>query len=264
MPILSDTRIPFGVCDIYVDGTKLGIQADKAILKIVPTFKSIKVEDFGDGDYDKRLSGYTVTFDAVMGTESAENLRYGLVAAEIVNGTKTAYTDAQIGTSMRSSYGKPLRIHPRELADDNLDYDANIFLAIPSTQYERDYSNDQSKVKISLDALPKNGFDVSKPENFFRIGDPGLTAAVPTISSLNKTTLAASTLPTVLIVTGTNYVSGSQVLITTGGTTVTAISITYDATHLTVMLPASLTAGAYTVQVKNGPATSTTTPLTLT
>lgn len=265
MPIISDTRIPFGVCDILINNVKMGIQADKATLSIEPTFKEIKIEDFGEGDYDKRLSGYKVAFEAVMGTETAENLKYGLISTEIVNGSKTAYTDAPIGTSLRDNYGKPLRIHPRELPADNLDYDANIFLAVPSTKYSRDYGNEQGKVKISLDALPKQGFDVSKPENFFRIGDPGLTAATPTITSLNKTSIAASSLPEVLVLTGTNFVSGSKVIVTpsAGGTAVTAIPVMYDSTHLTVMLPNGLVAGTYTVQVSNAGTVSNSETLTL-
>jgi hypothetical protein len=264
MPVLSDTRIPFGCCDIFIDGVKMGIQADKATLKIEPVLKEIKIEDFGDSPYDKRIAGYKVSFEAVMGSENAENLRYGLLAKEISGADgKTAYTDLPIGTSLRG-LGKLLRIHPRELPDSNKDYDVNIFKAIPATKYERPYGNDQSKLKIELEALPKDGFDASKEENFFRIGDPALSPSTPTIASLSKTSIATSALPTVVVVTGTNINSGSVVVATKSAVDTVCRTLYDSPTQLTFILPSGLTAGSFSVVVKNGSVVSDGTALTLT
>lgn len=264
MPVLNDERIPYGLCDIYIGGTKMGLQADKAELTIEPTFKDIKVEDFGDEPFDKRLSGYKIGFKAVMATESAENLKYGLMATEIQGADgKTAYVDSPLGASLRKS-GKTLRIHPRELPEDNKDYDCNIFLAVPASKYSRPYGNEQGKVEIQLEALPKEGFDVTKPENYFRIGDLNLGAAKPTITSITNTTVTASNLPVVTVIKGTDFTINSVAVLRKSGSSDVVLRTLFDsATQLTAIIASGLTADTYDLVVRNGALESTAKQITV-
>ncbi|GAB3065223.1 hypothetical protein ACFOU0_12170 [Salinicoccus sesuvii] len=183
-------KIPFGPADIIVgegveainfDGKATSgeqgegssqLQAEGGSINITPTFASISSIDYGEGDYDEYSTGVGVTVNIVALKENVKTLKLALAGTQDVvdadSGDVTGLTDAPVGQSNREK-GVPVRIHPRNMGDDNsLDY--IVYKMAPTENYERPFSLEQGTVNIQLKAYPRDGADASKGANFYYTG----------------------------------------------------------------------------------------------
>lgn len=82
--------------------------------------------------------------------------------------------------------------------------------------------------------------------------------AVPTVSTISISSITTAELPEVIVVTGINYASNSEVYVDNGITTTDLRTLFDSATQLTAILPDTLIVGTYNVKVKTGTTESTT------
>lgn len=182
-------KIPFGLSDITVtkaDGTVVAfdgvdeLQAEGGEVTLTPELEGITIADYGTGNYDDRLVGYTGGVTIVAAQESLRVLQLALAAAETLTDTATAtevgMTDAPIGTSMRKK-GVRVTIHPRRLPDTDKSMDITIYKMASTGDFTRASGNAQGNIPINLSMYPRDGMDPSKPGNFYFIGpvDPNPT-----------------------------------------------------------------------------------------
>ncbi|MGE7650481.1 hypothetical protein ACQKM1_22300 [Peribacillus frigoritolerans] len=178
----GDIKVPFGLADITVttgsgevvkfDG-KENLQVEGGEVSLSPSFSDIQFADFGESVYDRYITGYEGTVSFSAGQESIKVLQAAMSYLETITDTANPETavglmDAKIGTSMRSKAGK-VTIHPRVMGDDK-SYDINIYKMAATGEFTRSYGNEQGNIPIEYSMFPRDGFDVSKPGNFFYIG----------------------------------------------------------------------------------------------
>lgn len=183
----GEIKIPFGLADITIgegaeavkfDG-KDYFQADGGEVTLTPVFQDINIADFGESVYDKILTGYTGTFTFVAAQNDMKTIQIALSASESITDTVTSEVtglmDAKIGTSLRSK-AKKVTIHPRTMGADN-SLDINIYKMASDGDFTKSFANEQGNQSVSMSMLPRDGMDVSKPGNFFYIGDTDPNAA---------------------------------------------------------------------------------------
>ena len=185
----GEIKVPFGLADISVttaagetikfDG-KENMQVEGGEITLTPQFTDIQFADFGDSVYDKYITAYegSVTFSA--GQESIKVLQAAMSYLDTITDTATpanvvGVMDAKIGTSMRARAGK-VNIHPRIMGTDK-SYDITIYKMAAIGEFTRSYKNEQGNIPIEYTMFPRDGFDVSKPGNFFYIGGKDPNAA---------------------------------------------------------------------------------------
>lgn len=184
---LNTERIPFGLADITVgegenavkfDG-KEEFQFEGGELTFTPILSDIVIGDFGESIYDQRITGYEGSLTISGAQETLENLKLAMsYLDEITNaetGEPSGFMDAKIGTSMRSR-AKKITIHPRVMGDDR-SLDITIYKMASNGEYTRSYANEQGSIPMTFAMYPRDGLDVSKPGNFFYIGETDPNAA---------------------------------------------------------------------------------------
>lgn len=182
-------KIPFGMSNFIIgeaddqikfDGVDQ-LQAEGGEVTITPTLTDVVIEDFGSGVYDQRVTGYETSVTIVAAEETIKIIELAMAATEAITstdgGVTSGLTDAPIGTSLRKK-GKRVTIHPRQFPAEFKDLDITIYKMIGNGDYTRTAANEQGNVTITLNGLPRDGMDPSKPGNFYYIGgtDPN---AVP-------------------------------------------------------------------------------------
>ncbi len=181
--------IKLGPCRVTYD-TATPTVIDKTIggvdFSAVPIYKEIKVDQFGQGVYDKRIVGWTVQAIVRMAESTYENIRAmsaGLVEVE-ESPTKKKLQDAQLGTSMRAG-AKKLTIHPLENDPADVSDDVVIYLAAPDTPIDLKYNYENERVlQVTMVGYPvDDGVTLpGDPNAYFCIGDE---SAVDTPSTAN-------------------------------------------------------------------------------
>lgn len=180
-------KIPFGLADITIgEGTdivqfdgKTYFQADGGELTLTPIFQDITIQDFGESVYDRILTGYNGTLSFVAAQQDLKIIQLALAATDTITDATTSETvglmDAKIGTSLRSK-AKKVTIHPRIMGTDT-SLDIHIYKMVADGDFTRSFANEQGNIPVSMSLLPRDGMDVSKPGNFFYIGNVDPNAA---------------------------------------------------------------------------------------
>lgn len=175
----TDKEYIFGVADITIgkgedqikfDG-KDYLQAEGGTLSLEPQYEEITFEDFGETVVEHRLSGWEGTMTIVAGQEDVEILQLALASTERIKSTdadgKDGAMDAPLGTPAK---GRHVNIHPRNLPKEVKDMDWNVYNMASIGGFEREYAQEQGNISIELTMMPREGFDASKPGNFFYRG----------------------------------------------------------------------------------------------
>ncbi len=178
---VSDIEIGEGDNKIKFDG-KDYLQAEGGSLNLTPQYAEFQFADFGETIVERRLTGWEGTVTIVVGQEDAELLELALASTEDITDTDggevVGAMDAQIGTKVK---GRKVRIHPRILPDSVKDMDWTIYNMASIGGFEREYNPEQGNYSIELTMMPREGFDASKPGNFFYRGgvDPNAVEGTP-------------------------------------------------------------------------------------
>lgn len=181
---MTAPAIKLGPCKVtYSEGADT-TTIDKTIggvdFSAVPIYKEIKVDQYGQGVYDKRIVGWDVKAVIRMAETTYDNIKAmsaGLV--EVDGGTKKKLHDAQLGTSMRAS-GKKLVIHPLENDDSDVSDDITMYLAAPDTPLDLKYNYENERVlEVTMVAYPREGSGIKPgdPDAYFCIGDESAVAS---------------------------------------------------------------------------------------
>ncbi len=175
---MADKEYIFGVADITIgDGAdqikfdgKDYLQAEGGSLSLTPSYTEFVFEDFGETVVERRLSGWEGSVTIVAGQEDVEILDLALASTESITDTEDGeigVMDARIGTKL---VGRKVQIHPRILPASVKDMDWVIYNMASTEGFEREYNQEQGNVTITLNMMPREGFDASKPGNFFYRG----------------------------------------------------------------------------------------------
>lgn len=155
------------------------------------------------------------------------------------------------------------------LAGENFRTGLTVILASPdgvSNTYVGEAVTVVSSTNVSLSAtVPTEGMWTASVKNLdglqsvgfqFRVGASGGAAAAPVINSVSPNPMTASTNAQSVAITGTDFRAGATVTVTNGAGTNVPVTITgQDATLLNVAITV-VSAGTYTVQVRNADGTS--------
>lgn len=155
------------------DGTSF-LQTEGGELTIEPKLTDIKFEDTGDSNIDDRVIGWEVKVKMTVSQETKELIQLAMAGAHAIKDSSTAkvigITDGPLGSSNRDR-GVKMEIHPRHLDTSDKSMDIVIFNVASTSGFTRAFKNEQGKFELEFTAYPKEDFDMSKPGNFFRIGE---------------------------------------------------------------------------------------------
>jgi hypothetical protein len=162
---MSEFHLPFGLCEVTYDNTKLGIFADKAEFNAVPSYEKL----FGGAGKSKTfyiLKNYQVLLNLALQEETYENMKLAFPALQ-TDEYGMYDNPAKVDTT-----GKTLTIHPIE-SGDNLEYDITIFSAYidPEKPYKRVYDKEKDSLIVRFKANPAKQFTGETFKSYFYIGD---------------------------------------------------------------------------------------------
>ncbi|MDY0395427.1 hypothetical protein RWE15_14500 [Virgibacillus halophilus] len=146
------------------------MQAEGGSLTLTPQYEDFTFADFGETVVEKRLKGWEGEVKVVAGQEDVNILELALASTESItdtDGGTSGAMDAKIGTKL---IGRRVNIHPRILPDSVKDMDWTIYNMASTEGFTREYNQEQGNVEITLTMMPREGFDASKPGNFFYRG----------------------------------------------------------------------------------------------
>jgi len=176
---LADIAIGEGADRIEFDGENY-LQAEGGSLNLTPQYTEFTVADFGETIVERRLSGWEGTVTIVAAQEDADILELALASTESITDTASSEVvgamDAKMGTKLK---GRKVTIHPRVLPENVKDMDWTIYNMASTEGFEREYNPEQGNVTITLTMMPREGFDASKPGNFFYRGPVDPNADIP-------------------------------------------------------------------------------------
>lgn len=178
----------FGVADITVGDEEEQIkfngkdylQSEGGELVLTPVYTEFQFQDFGETIVERRLAGWEGSLSIAAGQEDAKILDLALGSVEPITDSTSGDTvgsmDAAIGTKAK---GRKVTIHPRMLPADDKSKDFTIYNVTSTEGLTRPYGAEQGTITITLTMQPREGFDASKPGNFFFRGpvDPNGTEA---------------------------------------------------------------------------------------
>lgn len=175
---LADITITKDDKVIAVNGTDF-LQVDGGELSLTPSYRDISFKDFGDTVVQRRLSGWEGTVTFVVGQEDLRLIQLALSSVEeIVNTDATptvvGFTDAKMGTALE---GYKVTIHPRVLPANDKRFDYTIYQMASTGGLTKPYNDEQTSFTITLNMMPRVGFDASQPANFFYTGPVDPNAA---------------------------------------------------------------------------------------
>lgn len=178
----------FGLADISIFDQELTplkfdgkdyLQADGGEINLTPSFRDINFKDSGDTVDQRRLGGWEGTVTFVVGQEDIRLMKLALSAVvEITDATTSevvGLTDAKLGSVLQ---GYKVVIHPRVLPATNKDYDYTIYQMASTGGITRAYNDEQTTYSITLNMMPRVGFDATQTGNFFYTGPVDPHAAV--------------------------------------------------------------------------------------
>lgn len=166
---IADIEIGEGEDKISFDGSDY-LQAEGGSLSLTPSYAEIQVADFGETIVERRLTGWEGQVTIVAAQEDAKILKLALASTEPipgVDGDSEGAMDARIGSKPQ---GRKVRIHPRFLPDSVRELDWNIYNMASIEGFEREFGPEQGNINITLNMMPREGFNASEPGNFFYRG----------------------------------------------------------------------------------------------
>lgn len=170
----------FGLADIYVydeddqplalDGKDF-LQVDGGELNLTPTFRELRFKDSGETVVQRRLAGWEGTVTFVVGQEDVRLIKLALSAVVEITDTTTSevvgVTDAKMGSLLK---GYKVVIHPRVLDAADKRFDYTIYQMASTGGIAKPYNDEQTSYTITLNMMPRVGFDATKVGNFFYQG----------------------------------------------------------------------------------------------
>lgn len=165
---IDDTRI--GDCDVYEDEILVGHTLGGVMYAINREWTDVTVDKYGSSAVDKALTGTKFTIKASLAAPITENLARAYPEGTYASGVQSDKLGIGADAGYRARTGaKPVRLHPRYLADDVHDEDIYMHLGFASGSIEQEFKIDaQRKLEIEWEAL----VDESKP-NGSRLGQIG-------------------------------------------------------------------------------------------
>lgn len=171
MPKLGPCKATYdkgGPNELVIDKTIRGVD-----FNAVPMYKEIKIDQYGQSIYDKRIVGWDVKAVVRVAESTYDNIKAlsaGLVEVEESPNKKKLH-DAKLGTSMRAG-GKKLTLHPLENAPGNVSDDITLYLAAPDTVVDLKYDFENERVlEVTMKAYPRDDVDPGDADAYFCIGD---------------------------------------------------------------------------------------------
>lgn len=174
---LADITIAYEDEPILFNGKDF-LQVDGGEINLTPTFKEISFKDSGDTVDQRRLGGWNGTVTFVVGQEDLKLMQLALSAVvqiTDVGGEVIGLTDAKIGSVLK---GYKVTIHPRVLAASNKTFDYTIYQMASTGGITKAYNDEQTSYGITLNMMPREGFDATKTGNFFYTGPTDPNAVV--------------------------------------------------------------------------------------
>ncbi|WP_339233809.1 hypothetical protein [Oceanobacillus sp. FSL W7-1281] len=166
---IADIEIGEGEDKINFDG-KDYLQAEGGSLSLTPSYAEITVADFGETVVQRRLTGWEGQVTISAAQEDAKILKLALASTEPITSTdggEEGAMDARIGSKPQ---GRRVRVHPRYLPDSVREMDWVIYNAAATEGFERAFDAEQGNIEITLNMMPREGFNASEPGNFFYRG----------------------------------------------------------------------------------------------
>lgn len=167
---LADVKIERDGKTLLFDGSDY-LQADGGEMSLVPQYRDISFKDTGDAPVERRLSGWTGTLTLVVGQEDLELMKLALSSVDEITDTVSSevvgFTDAKMGTALR---GYKVTIHPRILPATDKRFDYVIYQMASTGGITKPYNDEQTTMTITLNMMPRAGFNASQPGNFFYSG----------------------------------------------------------------------------------------------
>lgn len=173
---LADITITKGDKTLSFDGKDF-LQVDGGEISLVPQFREVRFKDFGDTVVQRRLSGWEGTVSFTAGQENKDLLELALAAVDEITdtatpGTVSGYTDAKMGAILE---GYEVNVHPRGMV--SREYDYTIYQMASTGGLTKPYNDEQTSFSITMNMMPRVGFDASKGSNFFYTGAQDPNAA---------------------------------------------------------------------------------------
>lgn len=149
------------------------LQTEGGVFTVEPKMTDIKFEDTGESNIDDRVVGWEAKLKLTVSQETLELIQLAMAGAHAIKDTAgtslVGITDGPLGSSNRARAVK-MTIHPRALPAEDKTMDVVLYKAASTTGFERAYKNEQGKFDLEFNVYPREGFDMSKPGNFFYIG----------------------------------------------------------------------------------------------
>lgn len=149
------------------------LQTEGGVFTVEPKMTDIKFEDTGESNIDDRVVGWEAKLKLTVSQETLELIQLAMAGAHAIKdagGTAlVGITDGPLGSSNRARAVK-MTIHPRILPAEDKSMDVVLYKAASTTGFERAYKNEQGKFDLEFNVYPREGFDMSKPGNFFHVG----------------------------------------------------------------------------------------------
>ncbi len=150
-----------GLADVTYGGNDLPMLGDQCEVRVEEVVQELKAPAYaGETVLGLQNNGYIVTANVSFAEDSEEVIKLALG----IDGNDL--TDQVIG---KFKQGKELIFHPRSAGLDK-SKDIVIYNACIQGNLTRSYTNNQTYITVSFTAMPKEGYDLSQPDNFFRIG----------------------------------------------------------------------------------------------
>lgn len=163
--VLTPMRVKF-------NGVDLGGTVDSVTFTKKLKMADVKVDQFGDTAIDKRVAGYDLMVKfTIAEIKNIDNWKVAFPSShEIVNGgTKSLYTDMNIGDSLLSS-AHQLLLHPLSNTDADLSGDYLFYKAACIQASEVKYGPDkQAGLNVEFYIFPDTSV---VPAKFYTLGDP--------------------------------------------------------------------------------------------
>lgn len=175
---LADITVSKGDEVLNINGADY-LQVDGGEVSLTPTFRPLNFKDFGDTNVQQRLSGWGGTVSFVVGQEDLKLMKLALSAVDEISSADATpvvvgYTDSKMGTILE---GYKVVIHPRGLPASDKRFDITIYQMASTGGLTKPYNDEQTSYTITLEMMPRIGFNASEPGNFFYTGPTDPNAA---------------------------------------------------------------------------------------
>lgn len=181
--VVDPTKIPLSPMRVNWNGVDLGATEGGVTIGVKYETADIMLDQWGKTPADKKVSGHAFTVKLTLAEiKNKDTVAVALPSAhEITTGTKSIYSDMQIGDSLLAK-SHALILHPLEASDADLTEDYKFFKAVCTGATEVKYGPEkQSGMAVEFVVFPDT---TTIPARFWIYGDP-------TIGIVNASAAAA-------------------------------------------------------------------------